>query len=114
MAKQEYDSEPTDSFFDTNSNQSSPKARAVLIDTEESVVNRVLTSSKLYNNNCKITDNSGAGNNWAVGHHEYFPIHKNRILEILRKEAEKCDYLQSIIVLNSTGGGTGSGLGSAV
>lgn len=120
MAKQEFDQEPTDSFFDLVENKNNknacplPKARAVLIDTEESVVNRVLTSSKLYNNNCKITDNSGAGNNWAVGHYEYFPTHQENILEILRREAEKCDYLQSIFVLNSTGGGTGSGLGSAV
>lgn len=35
-------------------------------------------------------------------------------METVRKSAERCDSLQAFFLLHSTGGGTGSGLGSRV
>jgi tubulin epsilon len=113
---------PSDTFFyETKSSTESTKtlkARAVLIDMEESVISRIsnekTNGSSIYDSECKILDQSGAGNNWAVGHFEYMNQHKTRISEVIRHQAEKCDCLQGIFTIHSMGGGTGSGLGSAV
>lgn len=61
-----------------------------------------------------ITDVSGAGNNFAHGHHVYGPLYADRILEAVREAAELCDSLQSFFLMHSLGGGTGSGLGTYV
>ena len=49
------------------------KARAVLVDMEEGVVSEVLNGhlGKYFDSTQLITDVSGSGNNWAVGHHFY-------------------------------------------
>lgn len=59
-----------------------------------------------------LTDVSGAGNNWAHGHHHYGPQYGDSIMDLFRMEAEQCDSLQGALLLHSLGGGTGSGLGS--
>lgn len=59
-----------------------------------------------------LYDVSGAGNNWAHGHHGYGPQYRNQLLERLRGLAEAADSLQSFLLLHSLGGGTGSGLGT--
>jgi tubulin epsilon len=61
-----------------------------------------------------ITDVSGAGNNFAHGHHVYGPQYGDRVLEAVREAAELCDSLQSFFLMHSLGGGTGSGLGTYV
>ena len=92
------------------------KARAVLIDMEEGVINEIFNSRLrgLFNHNQLITDVSGAGNNWAVGHLEYGQQYKDSIFEVIRKTTEECDCLQCFFCLHSMGGGTGSGLGTFV
>eukprot|EP00462_Mataza_sp_D1_P026532 CAMPEP_0175125944 /NCGR_PEP_ID=MMETSP0087-20121206/3581_1 /TAXON_ID=136419 /ORGANISM="Unknown Unknown, Strain D1" /LENGTH=463 /DNA_ID=CAMNT_0016407805 /DNA_START=34 /DNA_END=1422 /DNA_ORIENTATION=- len=96
------------------------KARAVLIDMEEGVINEVLRSSlgSLFDTNQIIQDvmgsGSGSGNNWAHGHEVYGPKYADSILEQMRRTAEDCDSLQSFFLLHSLGGGTGSGLGTYV
>jgi hypothetical protein len=59
-----------------------------------------------------ITDVSGAGNNWAHGARLYGPRYRDSLLEAVRQQVERCDALQSFLLLHSLGGGTGSGLGS--
>ena len=59
-----------------------------------------------------VYDVSGAGNNWAHGHHGYGPQYREQLLDKLRTTAEACDSLQSFMLLHSLGGGTGSGLGT--
>lgn len=61
-----------------------------------------------------VYDVSGAGNNWAHGHHGYGPAYRDALLEQLRRAAEGCDSLQSFLLLHSLGGGTGSGLGTYI
>jgi tubulin epsilon len=61
-----------------------------------------------------ISDQSGAGNNWAMGHHEWGPKYKDEIEEKVRAAVEKCDSLQGFFFLHSLGGGTGSGLGTYI
>lgn len=50
----------------------------------------------------------------AVGHHTHGTDYRERIDETVRRVAEKCDSLHGFLVTNSVGGGTGSGLGTAV
>ncbi|KAI9204176.1 Tubulin/FtsZ family, GTPase domain-containing protein [Polychytrium aggregatum] len=90
------------------------EARGLLVDMEEGVVGQVLKSriGELFSHNQIVTSNSGSGNNWAVGYAVYGPEYRERLLDALRIEAEQCDSLQSYFLINSIGGGTGSGLGS--
>eukprot|EP00127_Corallochytrium_limacisporum_P004168 Clim_evm113s157 gene=Clim_evmTU113s157 len=92
------------------------RARAVLIDMEEGVVQQLMKGKErhLFDTRQKITDVSGAGNNWAAGYHMYGQQYKEAIVDNIRYEAEKCDCLQSFFILHSLGGGTGSGVGSYV
>lgn len=92
------------------------RARAVMVDMEEGVINSILRTpfGNMLSNHQFITDVSGSGNNWAVGFHEYGPKYRDKIAEHVRMEAELCDCLQNFFLLHSLGGGTGSGLGTAV
>lgn len=93
------------------------RARAVLVDMEEGVVNQVLRSpiGDLFDRTSQlITDVSGAGNNWAAGFHGYGPVYGGTVMEKVRRALEACDSPQSFLLLHSTGGGTGSGLGSRI
>ncbi|XP_069463953.1 tubulin epsilon chain isoform X1 [Ambystoma mexicanum] len=92
------------------------KARAVLIDMEEGVVNEILQGPMrdLFDSKQLITDVSGSGNNWAVGNKLYGSRYREQIVDNLRRTAEQCDCLQCFFVIHSMGGGTGSGLGTFV
>ncbi|NXR17897.1 TBE protein, partial [Cinclus mexicanus] len=92
------------------------KARALLIDMEEGVVNEILQGPlrDVFDSKQLITDVSGSGNNWAVGHKIYGCQYRENIVEKLRKTAEHCDCLQCFFIIHSMGGGTGSGLGTFV
>ena len=113
--------ESLSSFFevsDDNKQRSKKKlkARAVLIDMEEGVLNEILSSklASIFDHKQQIRDVSGAGNNWAVGHLEYGEKYREEISETIRKTTEKCDSLQCFFCIHSMGGGTGSGLGTYV
>lgn len=93
------------------------RARAVLIDMEEGVVAETLRDSvfgELFDSNHLVTDVSGAGNNWAHGYAAYGRQYGDAICEACRSAIEKCSSPQAFLILQSVGGGTGSGLGSAV
>eukprot|EP00036_Acanthoecidae_sp_10tr_P012996 CAMPEP_0206290352 /NCGR_PEP_ID=MMETSP0106_2-20121207/2576_1 /ASSEMBLY_ACC=CAM_ASM_000206 /TAXON_ID=81532 /ORGANISM="Acanthoeca-like sp., Strain 10tr" /LENGTH=440 /DNA_ID=CAMNT_0053720911 /DNA_START=229 /DNA_END=1548 /DNA_ORIENTATION=+ len=92
------------------------KARAVLIDMEEGVINSLLSGPmrEVFDPVLKVSSVSGSGNNWAVGHYRYGVDYRDQIVETVRRAAEACDCLQSFMVLHSMGGGTGSGLGTSV
>ncbi|XP_067273521.1 tubulin epsilon chain isoform X2 [Pseudorasbora parva] len=92
------------------------KARAVLVDMEEGVLGEILQGPlrSLFNSTQLISDVSGSGNNWAVGHHTYGSTYREQIVDQVRKAAEHCDCLQCFFLIHSMGGGTGSGLGTFV
>ncbi|VDN36030.1 unnamed protein product [Dibothriocephalus latus] len=83
---------------------------------EEGVVQEMLRSplGRLFESAHLVTDVSGSGNNWAVGHCLYGSKYSERILDVLRKSVEACSSLQCFFVLHSMGGGTGSGIGSFI
>ncbi|XP_030628537.1 tubulin epsilon chain [Chanos chanos] len=92
------------------------KARAVLVDMEEGVVNEILQGPlrEVFDSTQLITDVSGSGNNWAVGYQTYGSAYREQIVDTVRRAAEHCDCLQCFFLIHSMGGGTGSGLGTRV
>ncbi|XP_071964180.1 tubulin epsilon chain-like [Antedon mediterranea] len=92
------------------------KARAVLVDMEEGVINQLLKGplAKLLDQKQLLTDVSGAGNNWATGHLHFGAQYRERIEECVRRAAEQCDCLQCFFLFHSMGGGTGSGVGTSI
>jgi hypothetical protein len=68
--------------------------------------------AELFDSQQLLYDVSGAGNNWAHGHHGYGPQYRDALLGRIRSAAEAADSLQGFLLLHSLGGGTGSGLGT--
>ncbi|XP_068735104.1 tubulin epsilon chain-like isoform X2 [Montipora capricornis] len=82
------------------------KARAVMIDMEEGVVNEILKGPLRDVFDCQqlITDVSGSGNNWATGFMMYGQQYREQIIEVIRHAAELCDCLQCFFLIHSMGG----------
>lgn len=109
------------SFFHIENNASkSPKnkikARAILIDMEDSVLARYKNGplKSFIESKCIISNYPGSGNNWAEGFCHHGPQYKRKILNAIKRIVEKCDSLQGFFLFFSTSGGTGSGVGSYV
>ena len=97
-------------FFDKGNT-----ARAVLVDMEPKVVQRCLNrrgDSWRYDESASFWRQSGSGNNWAFGYGVYGPSSWEPVLERIRHQTEKCDRLDSLLLIKSTAGGTGSGVGA--
>ncbi|XP_053131321.1 tubulin delta chain [Hemicordylus capensis] len=96
-----------------------PAARAILVDMEPKVIGQtLLRASKSghwkYDHRSHFSQKQGSGNNWASGYCVHGPKHKEVIMNLVQKEAEKCDRLSGFLTVMSMAGGTGSGLGTFV
>ncbi|XP_034290468.1 tubulin delta chain [Pantherophis guttatus] len=94
-------------------------ARAVLVDMEPKVINQTLsfasrTGNWRYGPQSAFCQKQGSGNNWAHGYCVHGPKHEDAIMNLIQKEAEKCDRLSGFLMIMSMAGGTGSGLGAFV
>ena len=93
-------------------------ARAVFVDTEPKAVRGVVESlgTQCVHPRCALVEQSGRGNNWAMGYCGVDGGGRNGIaeaaLEALRWQWERCDWCSGLVLMHSIGGGTGSGLGS--
>nr|BAF75867.1 alpha-tubulin [Dugesia ryukyuensis] len=90
--------------------------RAINIDLEPTVIDEIRTANyrHLWHPDYLINCCEDAANNFARGH---FTVGKNvieRFLDQLRKCVHACQSVQGFIVLNSYGGGTGSGLSALI
>lgn len=95
------------------------QARAVLVDMETKVVHSALSERRQdkrwnYDVASSYKGKKGSGNNWANGYCKQGPLVCDEILTLVQREAEKCSYLRSFLVLMSVAGGTGSGLGAFI
>lgn len=105
------------SFFSRlgESSEGSCVPRAIMVDLEPSVIDHIKASTgSLFNPANLISRTEGAGGNFAVGYlgagREVLP----QVMERLDYEIDRCDNVGGIIIIHSTGGGSGSGLGSLV
>ncbi|KAG8932540.1 Tubulin beta-2 chain [Tulasnella sp. 417] len=105
-------------YFSTVESQGQVKhiPRSTQIDLESGVCNRIRSGplGGLFRPDTYIAGESGAGNNWAKGYYTEGAELIENILDVLRKQIEECDALQGFQIIQSLGGGTGSGLGSLV
>jgi len=92
-------------------------ARCVCLDTEPKAVSISITKAQrngkwTFDKSSAAYRHGGAGNNWGIGYMmcsgEFLDISLNAI----RRELEMCDMPTTIILIQSIGGGTGSGLGT--
>jgi len=60
----------------------------------------------------EIIGKNGAGNNWATGYYVEGRDLVDEVMDTIRREIERCDAPQGFQLIHSTGGGTGSGLGT--
>ncbi|KAK9299410.1 hypothetical protein QLX08_007574 [Tetragonisca angustula] len=92
------------------------KARTILIDMEDSVVEGLRKGPvrDLFDQACVVTNYPGSANNWAVGYHTYGTEYQEKLEDTIRHMVEKCSRLHGFLLMHSVGGGTGSGLGTAV
>uniref|UniRef100_A0A0D9R0P5 Tubulin delta chain n=1 Tax=Chlorocebus sabaeus TaxID=60711 RepID=A0A0D9R0P5_CHLSB len=96
-----------------------PIARAVLVDMEPKVINQTLAKAAQsgrwkYGQHACFCQKQGSGNNWAYGYSVHGPRHEESIMNLIRKEVEKCDSFSGFFIIMSMAGGTGSGIGAFV
>ncbi|CAG9538508.1 unnamed protein product [Cercopithifilaria johnstoni] len=99
-------------FKETKENKYFP--RSVVVDLDPDSLNTVLQSThrSLFRSENFVFGRGSASNCWAKGFYDGGRRYIDRVLEVLRKEAEICDGLQGIDLNHSLGGGTGSGFGA--
>ncbi|XP_048264108.1 tubulin epsilon chain-like isoform X1 [Bombus terrestris] len=92
------------------------RARAILIDMEDGVIGGLRRGPvrDLFDQASVVTNYPGSANNWAVGYHTYGTEYHDKLEDTIRRMAEKCSRLHGFLIMHSLGGGTGSGLGTAV
>ena len=103
-------------------NPNATSCKAFLMDSEKKVIDTFIKSSlisKYFSKHTNIiTNSSGRGNNWALGHsmnYKEFKTEKNinqDSYDHLTSFIEKCDFINKIFFLHSLNGGTGSGCGT--
>ncbi|XP_046409749.1 tubulin delta chain-like [Neodiprion fabricii] len=107
-----------DTWFKELSKNGKHLARAILVDTEQKVVNTVCSSNEsnsMWNYspaNIVCCAGGGSANNWGYGHYIKGPQLSSAALEAVRHEVERADTFQGFLAILSSAGGTGSGVGS--
>ncbi|KAF7234315.1 hypothetical protein EG68_11798 [Paragonimus skrjabini miyazakii] len=99
-------------FQDTPTGQQVP--RAVIVDLEPTVIDEIRTGvyRGLFHPDQLVTSIEDASNNYARGFYSVGRRVINRVLAQVRRATEACDMFQGFFVINSFGGGTGSGFTS--
>ena len=95
------------------------QARAVMVDMEQKVIQQAVHEAKKtgrweYPTKSQFCQKRGSGNNWAHGFCSHGPAAGDAVLEMIQRQAEKCDNLNGFFTLMSLAGGTGSGVGSYI
>lgn len=88
--------------------------RAILVDTEPSVIDQVKTGEfrNLFHPDNLISGKEDAANNFARGHFHIGKQLLNDTMDVIRRMAEEANSLQGFFMFHSFGGGTGSGFTS--
>ncbi|XP_011866177.1 PREDICTED: tubulin delta chain-like [Vollenhovia emeryi] len=114
----EYAEDTIERWFDGIAGCGRHYAKAILVDTEEKVVSGVCKdagASWVYQTgNVVCQAGGGSANNWAYGYAMSGRCLSHAVLNVARQEIEKLDRSQGFLLLLSSAGGTGSGVGSRV
>ncbi|KAK6191522.1 hypothetical protein SNE40_003187 [Patella caerulea] len=115
----EYGDQVVQRFFNRVDGRDIIEARAVMVDMESKVIAKTCLEAKKggkwkYPDKQQYCQKRGSGNNWAHGYCVHGPNVKETVMEMVQKEAEKCDRLSGFLSLLSLAGGTGSGVGTFI
>eukprot|EP01039_Chlorochromonas_danica_P000663 gene663-718_t len=115
-AKYASDFGQTDVCFSENQDANRFIPRSVLVDSTSTNLNAIRQAAygEIFSPDNFIAGASSTGNNWAKGHIALGSEMIDSIMEVIRREVEKCDTLQGFQLIHSLGGGTGSGLGTLI
>jgi len=99
-------------FSETQNGKHVP--RAVMVDLEPTVCDSIRTGKycSLFHPESIINGKEDAANNFARGHYTIGKDIIDNVMDKVRKMSDNCTALQGFLIFHSTGGGTGSGLGS--
>ncbi|CAK65272.1 unnamed protein product (macronuclear) [Paramecium tetraurelia] len=88
--------------------------RSVLLDLEPTLINQVKTGKfkEMFKPEQFVSGKGGAAHNFGRGHYSIGREYIDICLERIRKIVDNCSSFQGFMMLNSVGGGTGSGLGT--
>ncbi|CAD8212104.1 unnamed protein product [Paramecium octaurelia] len=88
--------------------------RTVFLDLEPTLIDQVKVGKfkEMFNPEQFISGKGGAAHNFGRGHYSIGREYIDICLERIRKIVDNCSSFQGFMMLNSVGGGTGSGLGS--
>ncbi|XP_002735635.1 tubulin delta chain-like [Saccoglossus kowalevskii] len=100
-------------------NEVIPRARAVMVDMEPKAIAQSMLDAKksgrwVYPKGQQFCQKRGSGNNWAHGYCKHGPQAQEAVMDMVQREAEKCDRMSGFLVFMSLAGGTGSGVGAYI
>lgn len=100
-------------FTLSDSNRYTP--RSILIDMEPSVIGKSTSTLPMFNpRNVHLSEQgNSAANNWINGY-KYGTEEEEALINLIDREADKCNNLSNFQLFHSVAGGTGSGVGSKV
>lgn len=114
----EYCEETFNKWFTNISKDGKRLARAILVDSEQKVISKICKETAMPWAYCarNIVCQAGGGcaNNWAYGYNTKGDELCDIILNLVREEVDKMDHFDGFILLMSSGGGTGSGIGCKI
>ncbi|XP_031825987.1 tubulin delta chain isoform X2 [Nomia melanderi] len=117
-ANYQYSEDTFTKWFSGISKEGKHLARAMLVDTEQKVIKKICndkTTPWMYlTKNVICQSGGGCANNWAYGYMIKGNELKNEIFNSIRQELEKIDRFDGFLLLLSSSGGTGSGIGSFI
>ena len=85
--------------------------RTVLCDLNVQDLEQAVRQTSIYRPEATVATDEGSGNCYAKAFHTEGPDVADKVLDLVRKEIEKCSCLQGVQFFHALGGGTGSGLG---
>ena len=93
-------------------------SRAVFVDLNPHTIDAVRNEpiGKIFRPDNFISGqlDSGAASNWAKGYYTEGAELVDAVMDVVRKEVERCKNLQGFMLFHSLGGGTGSGMGTLI
>ncbi|XP_029055353.1 tubulin delta chain-like [Osmia bicornis bicornis] len=117
-ANYQYSEDTFNKWFNGISKHNKWLPRAVLIDTEEKVISKIYKDRSTpwtYSKESIICQaGGGCANNWAFGYLRKGPELSSLVLDCVRQILDVTDYFEGFLLLLSSAGGTGSGIGSFI
>ncbi|KAL5269917.1 hypothetical protein ACHWQZ_G003401 [Mnemiopsis leidyi] len=114
----EFSSSSSQRFFSTKTGDGVYIANAVLVDMESKVISKVLAHQRTrkwhYNPRACVSAKQGSGNNWANGYCNFGSSMEEELVEAVKVISDQIPSISTVLILMSSAGGTGSGLGCKI